>query len=220
MTPAEYDAWYGTPRGSWIGDTEYRLLWQLLRPSPGASVLDVGCGTGYFTRRLAADGLDATGLDSDDGMIRQAISQTAAGERYMVGDARALPFPDRQFDYAIAVASLCFVAEPDRAVREMARVSRRRVALGLLNRTSQLYARKGRHGGRGAYRGARWDTASEGRALLVRAGLRNVTVRSAVFLPAGGLTARLVERAIPVIVPIGGFLLVTGDVPEGENDRA
>lgn len=210
MTPAEYDAWYGTPRGSWIGDTEYRLLWQLLRPSPGASVLDVGCGTGYFTRRLAADGLDATGLDSDDGMIRQAISQAATGERYMVGDAHALPFPDRQFDYAIAVASLCFVAEPDRAVREMARVSRRRVALGLLNRASLLCARKA---GRGAYRGARWDTASEGRALLVRAGLRNVTVRSAVFLPGGGIAARLLERVIPTILPYGGFLLVTGDVP-------
>jgi len=32
MTPERYDAWYETPRGRWIGEIEYRLLVELLRP--------------------------------------------------------------------------------------------------------------------------------------------------------------------------------------------
>ena len=63
MNPADYDAWYYTPRGRWIGDTEYALATRLLAPQAGDSLLDVGCGTGWFTRRAAADGLLVTGLD-------------------------------------------------------------------------------------------------------------------------------------------------------------
>ena len=78
MTPESYDAWYHMPRGRWIADAEYRLLRDGLRASPGSSVLDVGCGTGYFTRRFAADGFVTTGIDPDAGMLRYAAAQDAA----------------------------------------------------------------------------------------------------------------------------------------------
>ncbi len=75
MDAAAYDAWYETARGRWIGDTEYRLLHRVLAPSPGDSLLDVGCGSGHFTRRFARDGLRVTGLDPDAGMLRFAAAQ-------------------------------------------------------------------------------------------------------------------------------------------------
>ena len=53
MNPADYDAWYATPRGRWIGDAEYALAARLLAPQAGDSLPDVGCGTGWFTRRAA-----------------------------------------------------------------------------------------------------------------------------------------------------------------------
>ena len=212
MTPAEYDAWDRTPRGSWIGETEYRLLRQALAPGPGATVLDVGCGTGYFTRRLAGDGLGVTGIDSSPAMIRYAQSRRRSGEAYVVGDARNLPFPDQCFDYCVAITSLCFIREQGQAVAEMVRVTRRRIALGLLNRHSLLYWQKGGHGGRGAYRGAHWHSAREVRQLLGGFGLGNVVIRSAIVLPNGGSMAQRIETVMPGSLPLGGFLLAVGDL--------
>ena len=212
MSPAEYDAWYRTPRGNWIGETEYHLLREALALPPGASVLDVGCGTGYFTRRLASDGFDITGVDSSPEMIRYARSRCVAGKRYLAGDARRLPFPDRHFDFVVAITSLCFIREQEQALAEMVRVTRRRIVLGLLNRHSLLYWQKGRHGGRGAYHGARWHTARAARALLVRAYLHNIDIRSAIYLPSGNGVARTMENVVPQSLFFGGFLLVAGDI--------
>ena len=36
MNPADYDAWYATPRGRWIGETEYALAARLLAPQAAA----------------------------------------------------------------------------------------------------------------------------------------------------------------------------------------
>jgi len=90
MDAAAYDAWYETARGRWIGDTEYRLLHRVLAPSPGDSLLDVGCGSGHFTRRFARGGLRVTGLDPDAGMLRSAVF-LPDGNRFAQLCERALP---------------------------------------------------------------------------------------------------------------------------------
>lgn len=210
MSPEDYDAWYRTPRGAWVGETEFVLLKSLLAPAPGETLLDVGCGAGYFTRRFAAQGVAATGLDPDPGMLAFAGSRAASGEIYLRGDARSLPFSDRSFDLCVSVTALCFIREEWQAVTEMLRVTRRRFALGLLNRRSLLYLQKGRHGGKGAYRGAHWHSGGELRKLLARLTVCNSVVRYAVFLPGGGPASRLVERAVPASLPWGAFIAVTG----------
>jgi len=205
MTPDEYDAWYRTPRGRWIGETEFRLISRLLEPEPGARILDVGCGTGYFTRRFAAEGYELTGLDPDPAMLACARAHRGGAEDYVLGDGRSLPFPEGEFDYCISITALCFIAEERAALDEMTRVSRHGIALGLLNRWSLLYLQKGRGGGRGAYRGARWHTPAQAHALLAAHPATVRRVRTAVSLPSGGALARRVEPVLSRF-PFGGFI--------------
>lgn len=209
MTPEQYEAWYSTPRGRWIADAEYRLLREAQSATAGSSVLDVGCGTGHFSRRLVQDGFIVTGIDADVDMIRYAAAQ-GGDVIYRIADACALPFPDHSFDAVVAITSLCFIREQQRAVAEMLRVARSRIALGLLNRHSLLYQLKGRRGGSGAYRGAQWHTVREARRLLSECNAHKIAVRSAIFVPGGGAMARVLENTIPSRLPLGGFLLATG----------
>ncbi len=211
MTPADYDAWYRTPRGRWIGETEYALAARGLAAQPGDSLLDVGCGTGWFTRRAAADDLVATGLDPDPEWLDYARICSSPALSWVEGDARGLPFADACFDHVLSIAALCFVDDERRAVAEVVRVTRRRFALGWLNRTSLLYWQKGRHGGSGAYRSARWHTAREVREMFAGLPVKNLALRSAVFLPSGSGFAVRLERGVPGVLPWGGLLLATGE---------
>ena len=205
MNPSEYEAWYETARGSWIARREFGLMVRLLDPPGGDTLLDVGCGTGHFSRRFAAAGLRVTGLDPDPAMLEYARG-AGGGVEYLRGTATGLPFPDEAYDFVTAVTSLCFVSEASRALLEMWRVARHAVLLGLLNRHSLLYRHKR---GRGGYRGARWDRAADAKCWARQLQpVPHITVRCAVFIPGGGTFARMAEALLPGKLPWGAFLAV------------
>ncbi len=201
-----------TPRGRWIGDTEYDLLWRELDAKPGESLLDVGCGTGWFTRRFAADGLNTSGSTVDADALAFAGAQPAYDISYVEGDARCLPFPDGSFDHVLSVTALCFVEDWPRAIAEIVLVSRRRFVLGLLNRTSLLWLGKGRGGGKGAYYGAHWHTRRELEAVLNDLPIEQIRFSSAILLPSGTALAQSIERVVSQRSPWGAFLVVSGNV--------
>lgn len=210
MDAASYDSWYESARGRWIGTTEFTRLAATLDARAGETLLDVGCGTGWFTRQFARQGLAATGLDVRADWLTFARDQSGPASQWVKGDAHALPFADEGFDYVVSVAALCFIADERRAVTEIVRVTRRRFAIGWLNRTSLLYRTKGRGRGQGAYQGARWHTADEIRALFSGIGVGDLTIHSAVFLPSARPVARLAEHLIPRTLPLGALLIAHG----------
>ena len=201
--PVQYDSWYQTPRGAWIGDTEFYLMMSLLQPVPDATLLDVGCGTGYFSQRFAAAGLRVTGIDPSQSAIEFARSRPGDCG-YVRGSATDLPFDEGVFDYCAAVTSLCFIHDVTQAIQEMWRVTRQGIVLGLLNRHSLLYTQKHDQGG---YVGARWDKPADVRqwASHLKHHPKSKTA-FAVFLPSSGIMARTGERIMPRKFPVGGFL--------------
>ena len=213
MDAESYDRWYETPRGQWIGQREAAFVLENLRPRPGESLLDVGCGTGFFTRALAAsiDG-QATGIDINPDWVAYARRRDGGSASYEVADARALPYANASFDLVVSIAALCFIEEEVTAVREILRVTRRRFAIGLLNRHSLLWLQKGRGGGRGGYRGARWHTVREVRRLFRDLPVQHLRVRTAIQIPSSGQLARLIEHVWPSSLPVGAFILAVGDV--------
>jgi ubiquinone/menaquinone biosynthesis C-methylase UbiE len=106
------------------------VLLERLSPEQAASVLDVGCGTGDDVAVMASrmpPGGEAVGVDASEAMIAEARRRHAGlGPRvtFGLGDALALPYPDAAFDICRTETVLLHVAEPPRAVEEMARVTR------------------------------------------------------------------------------------------------
>ncbi len=89
-------------------------------------VLDVGCGSGEFTAVLREDtDAELVGADADPGLL----ARVDAADALVAGDATRLPFRDRSFDLVACQALLVNLPEPERAVREFARVSSDLVAV-------------------------------------------------------------------------------------------
>ncbi len=212
--PATYDNWYDTPRGQWIGSTELDLVQRLLQAQAGESLLDVGCGTGWFTRRYAQHaGLAVTGVDVDAPALAYARSKDAA-THYLQADACDLPFASRQFDRVVSMTALCFVDDWAQAIRETIRVGRSRFVIGLLHLNSALYHAKGRNGGEGAYCGAHWHTTDELKYALAGMDVSGVEFHTAIFAPSGTRMARTIERILPNECLWGGCLIVSGNIKE------
>ena len=81
-------------------------------------------------RLLKARGADVTGVDIGVGVI-EAAKKLAPDIDFRVGDAEELDFPDSGFDVVTSTFGVMFVARPEDAARELARVCRKGGRLGL-----------------------------------------------------------------------------------------
>lgn len=94
-----------------------------LDPQSGERILDLGTGTGWAARSLAARGAVVTGVDLGAEVI-EAARALSTGIDFRVGDAEALSFPDSHFDAVISTFGVMFVRDPQAAASELARVVR------------------------------------------------------------------------------------------------
>ena len=134
-----HDAQAGLPSDSWASGESYEayvgrwseqvadrfVAW--LDISPGRDWLDVGCGTGAVTRTIVATRQPrrVVAFDQSEAFLQFARASTD-DERvsFQSGDAQDLPFAADALDAAVSGLVLNFVSDPERMVREMARVVR------------------------------------------------------------------------------------------------
>jgi ubiquinone/menaquinone biosynthesis C-methylase UbiE len=198
---ATYEGWYEQGFGRRAVKREKDLLSQQLAGFPQAhTLLDVGCGTGHFSRWFATRGMAVTGLDASPAMLADARRRDGL-VTYRDGDAQALPFDDHSMDLVSLVTVLEFVTNPARALHEAMRVARYGLLIGVLNQQSLLdrwNRLRGRHPDSVLAAARRYSVPSLARLVREVAGDRSLDIewRTAIY---------------PWHLPLNGFRLPWGE---------
>jgi SAM-dependent methyltransferase len=202
-------------------------------PLDGARVLDVACGTGALSRRLAEDGASVTGLDLAPPMLAVA-RELSSGIAFMEGSAEGLPFPDESFDVVTCQQGLQFFPDRPAALAEMRRVLRDggRVVIacwcdprqgGILPIEQALERHMGEEAAAMIRTVFAIDQESVLEELLIGAGFGEVEVRRATitarFVPGLGLARRFIA-AQPMAAAFAGAPPEVREAVDGDVDAA
>ncbi len=95
-------------------------LIDLLQPRPGEEILDLGCGDGVLTEKIAAAGARVVGVDSSPDQVAAA---RARGLDARVADGQALDF-EAAFDGVVSNAALHWMRAPDAVIEGVWRALR------------------------------------------------------------------------------------------------
>ncbi len=103
-------------------DDRHSFVWRagaslvdMLHPQAGERILDLGCGTGHLTAKLAESGADVTGMDASPSMIAQA-RQNFPPLKFVLADARDFHF-DEPFDAVFSNAALHWIHDAESVIR-------------------------------------------------------------------------------------------------------
>jgi ubiquinone/menaquinone biosynthesis C-methylase UbiE len=106
----------------WNDQIDIPAITKLLKKElKGKRVLDLGCGSGIFARRLVAKGARVVGIDNSQTMIKLAISRLPK-VKFITGDARKLPFQSGAFDITVSNLFIHYTKDLLPLFREINRV--------------------------------------------------------------------------------------------------
>lgn len=105
-------------------------LWPYAPPAPGETLIELGCGPGFYARRLAERfrELNVVGIDRSVRQLMLARERAAALQlpncRFEWGDAHAIPRASASVDVVIASRLITVLPDPERAIAEIHRILR------------------------------------------------------------------------------------------------
>ncbi len=117
---------------------EAESLARLVSAGPADLALDLACGPGTLALRFAKHVRWICALDFTPAILARARHKAAEEAlldkfSFAIGDAQVLPFADGSLDLAVTSYSLHHISDPERVVREMARVVKRGGRVGLID---------------------------------------------------------------------------------------
>lgn len=137
-----YDEWYKSKLGNFVDEVETRCVFDLFKAKKGMKVLDVGCGTGNFSIKLAKMGCEVVGIDVSEEMLK--VAEAKAREeglniKFYKMDAHQMEFEDNTFDGVLSVTAFEFLKEPEKAIEEIFRVLKPngQLLIGTINKNSK-----------------------------------------------------------------------------------
>jgi len=115
--------WIGTP--NFIRIIEWRSMLEWLEPKEGERILDVACGAGTLSLKIAERGCKVHGIDLSEKAINSA-KRLAEREKivceFKIGSAEDLPYPNEYFDKVVFSSSLEHIEDDIKALEEACRV--------------------------------------------------------------------------------------------------
>ena len=125
----EFNQWAAAGRGDEMEDHHSNITDQtlaLMDIQPEDRILDLGCGTGWASRRMARVAVrgEVVGLDVADEMLRRAEQASSAFKnvRYVWGSAENIAEADNAFSKVLSVESFYYYADQGKALDELHRV--------------------------------------------------------------------------------------------------
>ncbi len=137
-----YDDWYKTKLGNFVDEVETKCVLDLFKVQKGMKVLDIGCGTGNFSIKLAKMGCEVIGIDISEEMLKVAkdkAKKEGLNIKFYNMDVYDMKFEDNCFDGVISVTAFEFLKDPDKAIEEMFRVLKPKgyLLIGTINKDSE-----------------------------------------------------------------------------------
>ena len=104
-----------------MGNSGYQHALELLKMKPTQTLLDVGCGTGYFSDLAFKENIDVTGIDASKELVEQAKKRNSE-IKFIIGEMEELPFTDDSFDVVCGFNAFQYAAVMKNALLEAKRV--------------------------------------------------------------------------------------------------
>jgi len=102
------------------GNAGYKHVLNFLEFKPNDKLLDVGCGSGFFSNLAQIKGVNVLGVDASTPLIKQAKKRNSSIE-FLTGEMEELPFDDNTFDIVCAFNSIQYAESVKNAILECKR---------------------------------------------------------------------------------------------------
>ena len=126
-----YDELYGEEQLN-----KWKIAQKLIKFSKKDKILDIGCGTGLITSKIAKKVGFVIGLDNSEEMINHA--KETPNIKYVVSDAKKLPYEDNSFSKVVSFTMIQDLANWNPVLKEIKRVSNGDILLTVQKRNKKI----------------------------------------------------------------------------------